>query len=503
MNAEEAHTVYGWEDVTNSYGKVLVHATLYLLLALCFSALVYGANVTNTSRYNSSQYNTIIASTVSSITSTVTTIRNATGNITSNKTQGYVSPTTIHISFNSTPTLQSNREILIIIFVVLIVVLIILGILFSRYRKRKLKPSPFSQPGPSAPQAQGVVAQTAAASNSNVKLSGFTKQKRFLGIKIKSKPVYKESPPQTTTQATTATQAPQTTQTSQQAQQQVQPAKRKKQNMYITNMVVKRHGLEDALADINVKKTPYDFVSGMVRNAIIIAIIVGFATGAVLLKLTSDPAIAFLFAFVLGFAAYNVLLNRFVMYPMQKKKQLGREIEKDILFAARDLVISMRSGMPLFNAMTSVSTGYGAASREFAKIVELVELGMPIEQAMEDVSQRSRSKTFKRIILQASVSIKAGADITGALQSVVEEVMQERVIELRRYGQRLNALSMFYMLFGVIFPSMGIAVATILTTFIAIFTINFSVLIATLVGMIFLQVIFLNIMRSSRPTFAM
>ena len=135
--------------------------------------------------------------------------------------------------------------------------------------------------------------------------------------------------------------------------------------------------------------------------------------------------------------------------------------------------------------------------------MELVELGMPIEQAMEDVSQRSRSKTFKRIILQASVSIKAGADITGALQSVVEEVMQERVIELRRYGQRLNALSMFYMLFGVIFPSMGIAVATILTTFIAIFTINFSVLIATLVGMIFLQVIFLNIMRSSRPTFAM
>ena len=49
----------------------------------------------------------------------------------------------------------------------------------------------------------------------------------------------------------------------------------------------------------------------------------------------------------------------------------------------------MRSGMPLFNAITAVSTGYGAASKEFAKIVELVQLGMPIEQAMDEVSARA------------------------------------------------------------------------------------------------------------------
>ncbi|MEM3282131.1 MAG: hypothetical protein QW591_03400, partial [Candidatus Micrarchaeaceae archaeon] len=97
----------------------------------------------------------------------------------------------------------------------------------------------------------------------------------------------------------------------------------------------------------------------------------------------------------------------------------------------------------------------------------------------------------------------AGADIVGALQGVVEEVTQERVIDLRRYGQRLNALAMFYMLFGVIFPSMGIAVLAILTTFISLFTIDASTLVFVLIGIAFLQIIFLNIMRSSRPTFAM
>ena len=153
--------------------------------------------------------------------------------------------------------------------------------------------------------------------------------------------------------------------------------------------------------------------------------------------------------------------------------------------------------------MTAVSTGYGAASKEFKKIVDMVQLGVPISQAMEEVSEKSQSKTFKRILLQASVSIRAGADITGSLQAVVDEVTQERVIDLRRYGQRLNALAMFYMLFGVIFPSMGIAVAVILTLFIHLITITPPMLDAALVAVAFLQIVFLNIMRTSRPTFAL
>ena len=281
----------------------------------------------------------------------------------------------------------------------------------------------------------------------------------------------------------------------------------KKQNRYVKNIATHKRWLESALMDADIKMSPYEFVRVAIRNAAFAAAVVGIAITIafhyLFINSSFGTVISLLFGFVTAFATYNVLLNRFLMYPLDKRKQEGKKVEKDILFAARDLVISMRSGMPLFNAITAVSTGYGEASREFSRIIELVEVGVPIEQAMDQVSENSESKTFKRIILQASVSIRAGADISGSLQGVVEEVQEERVIELRRYGQRLNALAMFYMLFGVIFPSMGVAVATILTTFISIFTINFSVLIAVLVGVIFMQVIFLNIMRTSRPMFAM
>ncbi|MDE1854780.1 MAG: type II secretion system F family protein [Candidatus Micrarchaeota archaeon] len=377
---------------------------------------------------------------------------------------------------------------------------------------------------------------------------GFTKSKRFLFFKIKSKPVYAggqpdpsaggaqqpqqqnklrmpdlfskkpqaQRPPQANRQARAipnpfAEMAKRMEQPYAQKQQlRVQPqaimsgmgrpaGKPNQLQMYLISEAGKHKDLEAALRAENIKESPYEFVRKMFIYSAIVAAIIGISVSALLISYGVTPVLGI----VLGIASYYGLFNRFIRYPLDRSKVVGKEIEKDILFAARDLVISMRSGMPLFNAITAVSTGYGAASLEFAKVVELVQLGQPIEQALDDVSTRSQSKTFKRIMLQATVSLKAGADVVGALQGVVDEVEQERVIELRRYGQRLNALAMFYMLFGVIFPSMGIAVAAILTTFINLFTVDQNTLLFALVGIFFLQIIFLNIMRSSRPTFAM
>ncbi len=341
----------------------------------------------------------------------------------------------------------------------------------------------------------------------NRNVVGFTKQKKFLFFKIKSKPIYQQG---AGAQGFTVRQPIQQPQRSQQpaqkqAAQQPQahrPVIEKKLNplqTYIAKKALSIKGLEESLRENNIKESPYGFVKKMFINSVIVAVVITIA----LVVLLAHYGVNVILAVLLGIAVYYAFFNRFIRFPIDKSKSIGKDVEKNILFAARDLIIGMRSGMPLFNAMTAVSTGYGATSREFAKVIELVQLGMPIEQAIEDVSARSQSPSFKRIMLQASVSLKSGADVVGALQSVVDEVQQERVIELRRYGQRLNALAMFYMLFGVIFPSMGIAVAAILTTFISLFSITFSTLVFTLVGIFFLQLIFLNIMRSSRPTFAM
>ena len=329
---------------------------------------------------------------------------------------------------------------------------------------------------------------------------GFTKSKKFLFIKIKSKPIYQKP--------IKNNEAPK----EQKLKKEEQPVQHKKTNSttnkdhkskYITRIMISKKGLESALRDSGVKSNTYDFIKKMIMFSIIISVVVSILVGAILYKLSLSIPAVIIISLVSLIAVYNMLFNNFINYPITRGRKLGKEIDKDILFATRDMVISMRSGMPLFNAMTSISTGYGWASNEFSKIISLVQLGMPVEQAIDEVSEKSYSKTFKRIMLQASISIKVGADITTSLQGVIDDIMQERVIELRRYGQRLNALAMFYMIFGVIFPSMGIAVAAIMTTFISLVTIDTTTLILVLIFIIGIQIVFLNLIKSSRPSFSM
>jgi len=341
-----------------------------------------------------------------------------------------------------------------------------------------------------------------AAAKEGGAISKFTKPKRFLFFKTRAKPIF-GSAQQRAAQIDKSNTADGPVQAGKEVPT-IKVGYRRPNHlqMYLLSVAAKQKDLELTLRAQGIKVTPYEFVKKMFAYALILCAIITI-TFAVMLNYFGFGLDGYALALLLGVAVYQTAFRKFVRYPIDRSKVEGQAIERDILFAARDLVVSMRSGMPLFNAMAAVSTGYGSASKEFAKVVELIQLGTPTEQAIDSVSSKSQSKTFKRIMLQANVSIRVGADVVGALQGVVDEVMQERIIELRRYGQRLNALAMFYMLFGVIFPSMGIAIAAILTTFINIFTVSETTLMFAVVGIFFLQIIFLNIMRTSRPAFSM
>jgi len=272
---------------------------------------------------------------------------------------------------------------------------------------------------------------------------------------------------------------------------------------YLEGVGAKRKGLENALKQNGIKVSLYEFVRNMLIAAIALGVVIGAVMVVLFLHLGITSVKGIVIGALLGGVAFYAAFQTFLNFPLAKGKTSAKSIERDILFAARDMIISLRSGMPLFNAITSISTDYGEASKEFAKIVEKVQLGTPLEDAIDQTVSESKSQSFRRLMLQAAVSIRAGADVVSALQSIIDQLSQERIIELRRYGQRLNAIAMFYMLFGIILPSMGIAVVIILTTFIAIFTVNLAVLEFAIVGIVFLQIVFLVMITGSRPTFSL
>lgn len=257
--------------------------------------------------------------------------------------------------------------------------------------------------------------------------------------------------------------------------------------------------LEIAEMDI----TPVVFIRKSLMSAAILTIILEVILVWLFISQSVDllnTAIVFLITTPLIFL---LSFNTSLFAPRVKIIKRGREIDKEIVFAGRHLLIELRSGVTLFDAMLGVSKEYGDVSKEFNKIVEKVTLGVPISVALHEIAENSPSVYFKRVLLQVANSISSGSDVGDSLEVVLDQVAKEQIIQLKAYGQKLNPLVMFYMLFGVIIPSLGVAFMIIVFSVIGagFESMGLTLMAATLVGVLTMQYLFLSIAENSRPNF--
>jgi archaeal flagellar protein FlaJ len=189
--------------------------------------------------------------------------------------------------------------------------------------------------------------------------------------------------------------------------------------------------------------------------------------------------------------------------PLVKARQRAKRIDQELVFAGRHMLIELQSGVPLFDAMLGISRDYGPVSEEFNKIVEKVTLGVPLGAALHEVAENNPSPYFNRLVLQLANSLASGADVALTLESSLDQISKEQILELKAYGQKLNPLVMFFMIFGIIMPSLGVAFMIMLVSFLGGSGVAFgaSALFGILAVIGIIQFIFLSMVESSRPKF--
>ncbi|NYZ74387.1 type II secretion system F family protein [Candidatus Micrarchaeota archaeon] len=190
-----------------------------------------------------------------------------------------------------------------------------------------------------------------------------------------------------------------------------------------------------------------------------------------------------------------------MLYPEAAIIRRQREMDYEIVFAGRHITIALKSGMPLFDTFVGASTGYGAVSKEFAKIVDQVVLGVPVGQAIRDVVQYNPSKYFTRMLIQITNSLSSGADVGSSLENVLDQISKEQLISLKEYSQKLTPVVMFYMVFGIIIPTLGVVLTTVILS--AMGGGGFPPIILPIVFVIvsLIQFLFLGFIESSRPKY--
>ncbi|MFH1127424.1 MAG: type II secretion system F family protein [archaeon] len=202
---------------------------------------------------------------------------------------------------------------------------------------------------------------------------------------------------------------------------------------------------------------------------------------------------------LLGPLVFAMMFYTTMFRPKVKAKVKARKIEQDLPNALRHILIEVRSGIPLYQAFVAVSEGYGTVSEEFKKIVRDINGGKSETEAIEDSILVNPSLSYRRSFWQLLNAMKTGTDIGTPLGNIVDDIIKDQLISIKKYGQELNPWTLMYMMVGVIMPSLGITFMIILSTFTGT-ALSPAILITILVGLIFFQLIFLNLIKTKRPT---
>jgi flagellar protein FlaJ len=254
-------------------------------------------------------------------------------------------------------------------------------------------------------------------------------------------------------------------------------------------------GLATKLKEAGINQTPEEFVQKTAFTSFYMTTGFTMFLGAVLAKAGPIVSILALFFPVMLFLMFFYFLKMPDLLILKKEK----DINKEIVFSGRFLIIELESGVSLYNAIRNVIKSYNIVGKYFNEIIEDIDMGTPIEDALNKAIEYTPSSDFRKILWQMLNSIKTGADIAESLKSVIEQITKRQIIEIKKYGKKLNPLAMFYMMIAVIIPSIGTTMIIVLSTFVS-FDISLPILLLLAAGIGFVQFMFISIIRTSRPS---
>lgn len=256
-------------------------------------------------------------------------------------------------------------------------------------------------------------------------------------------------------------------------------------------------GLKRALRMAHIPRTPEQFV----KRSVVLALYISVGLSALAFFLFARALGVKVVPVVFGvFAASMVFATVFIMstpHGMIRKRE--KEIDREVLFAGRYLLVKMESGSPLFNSLIDASRSFSASSKYFKEVVDDINTGTPIESALENAREYNASEKFKKVIWQILTALKTGSDVTGALRSTLRTIAKEQMIEIKEYGKKLNSLMLFYMVIACILPSLGVALFIIFASFFDL-SISTAHLFAALFGLFVVQLAFIIMIKAARPT---
>jgi pilus assembly protein TadC len=216
-------------------------------------------------------------------------------------------------------------------------------------------------------------------------------------------------------------------------------------------------------ADLEISPEKYltaAFFSALVYGLLFFALV--FA-----LTLVRDQAVTMestIISLVIGIVFFAIFLFLHVIYPGIMAKKYASGIDQNLLFSLKSMLIQVSSGVSLFKAMVNVSkANYGFVSKEFGELAKEISAGESEAKALEKMALKTKSDYLRRVAWQLLASLRSGASVQGALQSIVQTLTNRQVRAIKDYAAELNLWILVYLLLAAAVPTLGITFLVILS----------------------------------------
>jgi flagellar protein FlaJ len=127
-----------------------------------------------------------------------------------------------------------------------------------------------------------------------------------------------------------------------------------------------------------------------------------------------------------------------------------REIESKFPEFVRNLVGSVRSGMPAPKAILHVSTiDYGALSPYITKLAHQIEWAIPVHKALTTFANETKNIVIKRAVASVIEAETSGGNIEDVLEAITSSVVEIKKIKDKRRAAGHSQIIHSYVLFMV------------------------------------------------------
>jgi len=226
--------------------------------------------------------------------------------------------------------------------------------------------------------------------------------------------------------------------------------------------MVSKKGLGFLLRKAGIRRTAKEYltlslvVSGVL--GLFIAILFIFAT----IKKGFQPIPAFLIFLGITFVGFVIAM----LMPRMAINKRKAEVDSDLVYSVRHFLLKLDSGSALLQAFEDVSKLPTISSKYFAEVYYDIKLGMPLKEAVLEAIDYSPSVQFRGIMEKIKNSILTGSNIKKSLRDLMQEMVNEKILDIKKYGKKLSPATMMYMIFGTIAPALGSTMFIIATSFI-------------------------------------